>query len=60
MSARELERFIFKVNQLNLVVELIEREPEKRDLLERCDTHDQVVSLARDWGFEIGRRWGEE
>ena len=24
-----------------------------------CKTHKQVVELAREWGFEIGRRWGE-
>ena len=33
--------------------------PGRRELLLACKDHDEVVSLARSWGFEIGTRWGE-
>ena len=37
-----------------------ERQPELRQALRNCSHHLEVVRLARQWGFEIGRRWGEE
>ena len=27
--------------------------------LSDCNDHNAVVALARQWGFEIGRRWGD-
>ena len=27
--------------------------------LAACDDHNSVVKLARSWGFEIARRWGD-
>ena len=41
------------------MVELINNCPEKYELVIRCKTHDDVVELAKEWGYEIGKRWGE-
>ena len=59
MSEKDYERFLFKIDQLNQLVELINNSPEKYKLFIRCNTHDDVVELAKQWGYEIGRRWGE-
>ena len=59
MSKKDLQNFIFKVNQLNALLDSLETVPSRKAQLEACEDHDQVVSLARDWGFEIGKRWGE-
>ncbi len=60
MSRKDYERFLFKINQLNKLVELINDSPEKYKLFTNCKTHKEVVDLAKKWGFEIGKRWGEE
>ena len=59
MSKNDLENFLEKVSQLNKLVESLEEVPERKDLLSACNNHDEVVSLAKSWGYEIGRRWGE-
>jgi len=59
MSSEDLNRFICKINDLNKLLQLINSDPQKKSLLEACETHDQVVSLASSWGLQIGRRWGE-
>ena len=59
MSKEDLKNFIIKVNQLNDLIESLETIPGRKSLLEACDHHDQVVALAKDWGFDIGKRWGE-
>ena len=59
MSETDLERFLEKVENLNKLVRSLEDIPERRELLASCDTHDQVVDLARSWGYEIGRRWAD-
>ncbi len=59
MSKKDYERFLFKVNQLNQLVKLINESPEKYQLITNCKTHEDVVELAKKWGYEIGRRWGE-
>ena len=59
MSKKDYERFLFKIDQLNRLVELINKSPDKYKLLVNCKTHDEVVKLARQWGYEIGKRWGE-
>ena len=59
MSRKDLQNFIFKVNQLNALLDSLEAIPGRTAQLEACDNHDQVVALAKDWGFEIGKRWGE-
>ena len=59
MSKKNLNQFLFKVKQLQELVDSLDQFLGRRDLLESCENHDQVVSLANSWGFDIGRRWGE-
>ena len=59
MSKRDYEKFLYKIDQLNQLVELINSSPEKYELFISCKNHDDVVELAKQWGYEIGRRWGE-
>jgi len=59
MSKKDYEKFLFKIDQLNQLVELINNSPEKYQLITSCKTHEEVVDLAKQWGYEIGRRWGE-
>lgn len=59
MAEAQLQQFLDKVRQLNAFVALSEADPELRMALSACASHEQVVSLARCHGFEIGRRWGE-
>tara|TARA_B100001029_G_C15049305_1_gene449516 strand:+ start:1713 stop:1892 length:180 start_codon:yes stop_codon:yes gene_type:complete len=59
MTKKNYERFIYKIDQLNKLVELINDSPEKYKLIIKCETHQEVVELANQWGFEIGKRWGE-
>ena len=59
MSEQELTRFIEKVTQLGQMVDSLEQIPERRKLLASCQNHEQVVRLAKEWGYEIGRRWGD-
>ncbi|MEB3321582.1 MAG: Nif11 domain/cupin domain-containing protein [Synechococcaceae cyanobacterium] len=60
MGEADLRRFLEKVRQLQEFVRLSESRPGLRSALTACSSHQEVVSLARVWGFEIGRRWGEE
>jgi len=59
MTAADLERFLNKIDQLNAFVALSERDDRLRQALTDCRHHNEVVALARQHGFEIGRRWGE-
>ena len=59
MSKKDYVKFLFKIDQLNQLVELINKSPEKYKLFVSCKTHDDVVELSKKWGFEIGKRWGE-
>ncbi len=59
MSKEELALFIQKVNDLKNLVDSLERKPERKQILESCKNHDEVVNLAKEWGYDIGRRWGE-
>ena len=59
MSKKDYERFLFKIDQLNKLVELVNNSPEKYRLFISCKTHVDVVELAKEWGYEIGKRWGE-
>ena len=59
MAKEDYERFLYKIDQLNQFVELIRNSPEKYQLIISCKTHEEVVELAREWGYEIGKRWGE-
>lgn len=59
MAKEDYEKFLYKIDQLNQFVELIKNSPEKYQLIINCKTHDDVVELAKQWGYEIGKRWGE-
>jgi len=59
MAKKDYENFLFKIDQLNQMVELINNSPEKYQLIISCNTHEDVVKLAKLWGYEIGKRWGE-
>ena len=59
MSKKDYQRFLYKIDQLNQLVELINNSPEKYKLFIRCKTHAEVVELAKQWGYEIGKRWGD-
>ena len=59
MSKKDYEGFLYKIDQLNQLVKLIKNSTEKYELIIRCQTHEDVVQLAKQWGYEIGKRWGE-
>ena len=59
MSISDLEKFLFKIDQLNLIVELIEKDMSKKEALINCSTHEEVIELTNSWGFQISTRWGE-
>ena len=59
MAKEDYERFLYKIDQLNKLVELVNKSPEKYQLIVSCNTHEDVVELAKQWGYEIGKRWGE-
>ncbi|MBC1260896.1 Nif11 domain/cupin domain-containing protein [Synechococcus sp. BSF8S] len=59
MAEEQLQVFLEKVLQLNAFIALSEARPELRQALRACSSHQEVVSLARAQGYEIGRRWGE-
>ena len=60
MAEEHLQIFLEKIRQLNAFVALSESDPQLRQALRDCSHHQEVVALARNHGFEIGRRWGEE
>ena len=59
MSKKDFEQFVGKVDNLNNLLKSVYENTERRRLLIKCATHDEVVSLAKEWGFDIGKRWGE-
>ena len=59
MSKNDLEKFLKKIDQLNLIVELIEKDFSKKQALSSCSTHEEVINLTTSWGFQISKRWGE-
>ncbi|MFZ0408148.1 MAG: Nif11 domain/cupin domain-containing protein [Cyanobium sp.] len=59
MAEAQLQAFLEKVRQLNAFVARSEADPQLRAALRDCSHHQEVVTLARQQGFEIGRRWGE-
>ena len=60
MSDKDLNNFLKKIEQLNLIVELIKTNPQKKRFLTKCKNHEEVIKLTSEWGFEIGKRWGED
>ena len=59
MAEEDLKKFLHKVDQLQAMVRSLDHSPERRQELIACTNHDQVVALAKSWGYDIGRRWGE-
>ena len=59
MTEENLEKFLEKVDQLQRMVQTLDDIPGRRESLAGCIDHNQVVHLAKSWGFEIGRRWGD-
>ena len=59
MAKKDYLAFLYKIDQLNKLVELINRSPKKYQLFIKCKTHKEVVELADKWGYKIGKRWGE-
>ncbi len=59
MPEQDLKKFLLKIENLNKLVKSLEDIPGRREELSSCDTHQEVVNLARSWGYEIGRQWGE-
>jgi cupin 2 domain-containing protein len=59
MAEEQLQQFLKKVQQLNAFVALSEEQPALRRALQNCSQHHEVVMLAAQQGFDIGRRWGD-
>ncbi len=60
MSKEDLSRFLKKVEQLRELVDSLDRFPNRKKELESCKTHEEVIDLTKEWGFDIGKRWGEQ
>ena len=60
MAAKDLNNFLKKIDQLNMIAEIIKNNPDKKKELSECKSHEDVIRLTSKWGFEIGKRWGEE
>ena len=60
MSKSDLDKFLIKIDQLNQIVELIEKDSSKKKALSTCSTHEEVIELTSSWGFQINKRWGEK
>tara|TARA_Y100001968_G_C19020402_1_gene554881 strand:+ start:72 stop:254 length:183 start_codon:yes stop_codon:yes gene_type:complete len=59
MSVKDLNNFLNKIEQLNQIAKIIKNNPERRKELSSCKTHEEVIRLTSEWGFEISKRWGE-
>ena len=59
MTKKDYIQFLKKIEQLNRLVDLLDQSPDKYKLFIKCETHEEVVELAKKWGYEIGKRWGE-
>ena len=55
MTKRDYELFLYKIDQLNKLVKLINESPEKYKLFIKCKNHKEVVDLSNKWGFNIGK-----
>lgn len=60
MPEEDLIRFLDKVAQLQDLVQSLNGHPDRREQLARCSSHNEVVTLSKAWGYDIGRRWGEQ
>ena len=58
-SKNRLNKILNKIEQLNQIAEIIKNNPSKKLSLSKCKNHDEVIRLTTEWGFDIGKRWGE-
>ena len=66
MSIRDLNNFLKKIEQLNKLVELINKSPGKKDELSKCKDHDEVIVLTKSIpsntfkvaDSQVATRWG--
>jgi len=58
MPEEDLRKFLLKIENLNELVKSLKEFPDRRNELASCYTHDEVVKLAKSWGYDIGRQWG--
>jgi len=59
MAEKDFQLFLEKVAQLQQMVDSLDRVKGRKELLVACETHEDVVELAKEWGYRIGRRWGD-
>lgn len=59
MAEKDLNNFLKKIDQLKKISELIKKNPYKKKELSECSNHEEVINLTSKWGFDIGKRWGE-
>ena len=59
MAEKDLNNFLKKIDQLTKISELIKINPDKKKELSECSNHEEVINLTSKWGFDIGKRWGE-
>lgn len=59
MAEKDLNNFLKKIDQLKKISELIKKNPDKKKELSECSNHEEVINLTSKWGFDIGKRWGE-
>ena len=59
MSEKDLEKFIAKVKDLQEMIKSLDEIQGRKKALANCSNHDEVVELAKLWGYQIGQRWGE-
>tara|TARA_B100000579_G_C22822966_1_gene851598 strand:- start:1334 stop:1516 length:183 start_codon:yes stop_codon:yes gene_type:complete len=59
MAEKDLINFLKKIDQLNKLSELINNNSIKKKELSDCKNHEEVIKLTSKWGYEIGKRWGE-
>ena len=59
MAEKDLNNFLKKIDQLKKISELIRKNPDKKKELSECINHEEVINLTSKWGFDIGKRWGE-
>ena len=59
MAEKDLINFLIKIENLNKIKELIEKNPKNKKELSDCNNHEEVIILTSKWGFDISKRWGE-
>ena len=59
MAEKDLIKFLKKIENLNKIKKLIEKNPKKKKELSNCNNHEEVIILTSKWGFDISKRWGE-